>query len=49
MKTKRPGWRRIIKYCFNCLWHHLIYPVVQDKDSFAKNIDENRNNQLCEF
>tara|TARA_R110002020_G_scaffold475485_1_gene710500 strand:+ start:8113 stop:8397 length:285 start_codon:yes stop_codon:yes gene_type:complete len=35
-KNKYPRWFRIIRYNFNCLWYHIIFPLGLEVDDFTK-------------
>ena len=35
-KNKKPIWLRLIRYQFNCLWYHLLFPVGVEEDDFKK-------------
>lgn len=35
-KNKKPIWLRLIRYQFNYLWYHLLFPVGVEEDDFTK-------------
>ncbi len=37
-KNKLPRWIRILRYSFNCMWYHVLFPVGMPEDEFSKNI-----------
>ncbi|MBB3125286.1 putative membrane protein [Mesoflavibacter sabulilitoris] len=34
--NKLPRWFRIIRYYFNCLWYHVLFPIGIEEDNFTK-------------
>ena len=35
-KSKSPRRFRIIRYYFNCLWYHVLFPLGVEEDEFTK-------------
>lgn len=33
-----PRWFRIIRYNFNCLWFHVLFPIGMPEDEFSKHV-----------
>jgi len=42
MKKKLPRWWRIVKWCLDCLWNHVLFPVGQLEDDFMKNLKDRK-------
>nr|WP_321222219.1 hypothetical protein [uncultured Psychroserpens sp.] len=36
MKKKKPYWYRYLRYTFNCLWYHILFPLGTESDDFSK-------------
>ena len=36
-RKKLPRWVRLIRYGFNCMWYHVLFPLGTKEDGFIKN------------
>ena len=35
-KSKLPGWLRLLRFYFKCLWYYVIFPVGVEENEFSK-------------
>lgn len=35
-REKLPRWIRLIRYGFNCMWYHVLFPLGTKEDGFIK-------------
>ena len=44
-RNKPPRWYRIMRYGFNCIWYHILFPLGQEEDLLMTDLKKLTRNQ----